>query len=385
MRVQVSSDDKIDIAVLSTATLPWRTGPAYLSLWHACGLAERGHRVVLGIPWISPSGQKHIFGSIRFPDRPAHRAWLREEAARLGCPPLPPVRYYPGYYAALARSIVPLTDVFSLATDARAILMAEPEHLCWFPFVRSRRRVPARRIIGIVMTNYLDYLERNGAILGKHFVLGLNKQRLRTRVDELIPLSPAVTLDDLDRPIRKARVTGVLPPYFDVPPPPPETGGAYFLARMVWEKGFADLIEVSRRMALPVTVHGDGPDRAAIEAEARAKEAPLTFTGLAPSPWQLLPNHRVMINPSTSEVLCTATADAMVAGRHVVLPRVPCNAPFLDYPNVHGYAPGNLTEAEAAIRTAMATEPVTPIAARRDYDWRTACETLETILLGEGT
>jgi digalactosyldiacylglycerol synthase len=89
-----------------------------------------------------------------------------------------------------------------------------------------------------------------------------------------------------------------------------------------------------------------------------------------------------MINPSTCEVLCTATADALVAGRHVVLPRVPGNEPFLDYPNVHGYAPGDLQGAEAAIRSAMIMAPEEPIAARRDFDWRAACERLEAILLG---
>ena len=73
-------------------------------------------------------------------------------------------------------------------------------------------------------------------------------------------------------------------------------------------------------------------------------------------------------------MLCTATADALVAGRHVVLPDCPANRPFLGYPNVHAY--GNVDAAAAALVRALSQLPQVPEAARRDFDWRTACRRL---------
>ena len=46
-----------DVAVVTSAALPWRTGPSFFSLLHACGLAYLGLRVAYVIPWLRPASQ----------------------------------------------------------------------------------------------------------------------------------------------------------------------------------------------------------------------------------------------------------------------------------------------------------------------------------------
>jgi digalactosyldiacylglycerol synthase len=77
------------------------------------------------------------------------------------------------------------------------------------------------------------------------------------------------------------------------------------------------------------------------------------------------------------------TAEALVAGRHVVLPDCAANRPFLRYPNAHPY--GDLEGAVKALNVALTTAPESPHAARRDFDWSTACQTLMNLWEGVGS
>jgi len=370
-----------DVAVVTSAALPWRTGPAYLTLWYACGLAEMGLRVCYVVPWLPPAQQAHVWDGVRFAEPAEQARWLAEEAARLGCPALPDVRFYPGRYLGPLRSILPFPEVFASVPAARVLVLGEPEHLCWNVRTRRREDIAAETVVGIVMTNYDAYARNSGWPVARAWAAVLNRinrYAMRTRTDLLVPLSPAIDLSELNHPIATdARITGVVAPYRKVPPVAEDCRGIYFLGRLVWDKGLAAVIELACRSGHSIDVYGYGQDAAAIEAEAARRKAPLRFMGPAASPWEWLPNYRVYINPAVSEVLTTAVADALVAGRHAVLPRCPANQPFLGYPNVHAY--DDLDGAVAALETALATPPEPPHAIRHDFDWRTACRTLAAL------
>lgn len=374
---------RYDVAVVTTAALPWRTGPAYFSIWHAGGLKALGLRVVYVVPWVEPEGQRLWGGPIHaaFED---HAAALHEEAARIGCPPLPTIVPYPARVWGLARSIVPRGDVFAAVPPADALVLHEPEHLAWAPWTRPRRRLDARRVVGVVMTNYEDYIR--SAHQHRRLPLALtdraarlatryHRSRIARQVDVAVPLSGAVEgVTDVAGRQRRAQVTGVAAPWAEVPPVTPETRGVYFLGRLIWEKGLGDLIEIARRTGLPVDVIGEGGDGEAIRERARTAGAPLRFHGASGEPWTLIGPHRVFLNPSRSEVLCTTTAEALAAGRHVVIPDCPANAPFAAYPNAHLYR--DLDGAVAALARVMETPPAAPDAARRAFDWMQACRTV---------
>ncbi|GEO80572.1 glycosyltransferase [Pararhodospirillum oryzae] len=373
----------VDIVVLTTAALPWRTGPALFSLWHAGGLAALGYRVAYGVPWLEAPSQKRLWGEVVFSDRNAQADWLRAEARRLGAPPLPEIFFFNGVFSKTMFSIFITGDAFAAAPPARAFLVQEPEHFGWLPVTSPKQRVGAEKIVGIVMTNYGHYIRRAGrpdrAVFAA-LVERAHKRLMRRHADVIVPLSPALDLRGLEDLIAWRQVTGVLQRFAEVPPVTDDTRGVYFLGRLTWDKGLRDVIDTAKALDLPIDVHGEGPDQAAIREAAADAGAPVRFLGPTASPWEVMENYRVFFNPSFSEVLCSTTAEALVAGRQVVVPRCPANQPFFDLPNVHVY--DTPEEGQAALRHALTAEVVAPTQARARFDWGAACRSVADLLLG---
>lgn len=371
----------MDIVVLTTAALPWRTGPAIFSMWHAGGLAALGHRVAYGVPWLDAASQRRLWGAVLFATPADHAAWLRAEAERLGVPPLPDIFFYKGVFSKTAYSIFIAENAFAAAPPARAVLVQEPEHFGWLPVTPPKHRVAADRVVGIVMTNYGYYIRRPwrpDLALFANLVERNHRRLMRRYAHVIVPLSPALDLRPLEDIVDRRQVTGVLKAFAEVPPVTEDCQGVYFLGRLTWDKGLQELIEVSRRLDLPIDVYGDGPDGAAIRKAAA--DAPVRFRGPSASPWEVMADYRVFFNPSLSEVLCTTTAEALVAGRHVVLPDCPANQPFFDLPNVHVYR--TREQAEALLRHAMTAQVVPPTVARARFDWGAVCRSVAELLLG---
>jgi digalactosyldiacylglycerol synthase len=370
----MASDACYDVVVVTTAALPWRTGPAYFSLWHAAGLAELGLRVAYVVPWLGARSQQRLWGAAHFRSFDQYTAWLHEEARRIGAPPLPTVQSYRGYYSVLLRSIVPLHSIFRDLPSTRVIVLQEPEHLCWHPATAPRGWIAAERVVGIVMTDYRYYVAHAGWPRLAPWIDRFHRHLMRRHTDLILSISPSVTPDGLAHPVQEAQVTGVLPAYRQIPPVTAQRQGVFFLGRLVWDKGLDLVIELAQRTGIRIDLIGEGPDAAAIAAQADAVQAPIRLLGHADSPWERLGSYRVFFNPSRSEGLCTATADALVAGRHVVLPDCPANRPFLRYPNVHPFE--DLAGAQQALERALSEPPAPSTLVRQDFDWMHACRNL---------
>eukprot|EP00611_Tribonema_gayanum_P003096 TRINITY_DN1241_c0_g1_i2.p2 TRINITY_DN1241_c0_g1~~TRINITY_DN1241_c0_g1_i2.p2 ORF type:complete len:213 (+),score=41.01 TRINITY_DN1241_c0_g1_i2:1654-2292(+) len=82
---------------------------------------------------------------------------------------------------------------------------------------------------------------------------------------------------------------------------------------------------------LQMDLYGSGPDRAAIERQAKKLHLPVTFHD--GTDHANLDHFRVFVNPSVSEVLCTTIAEALAMGKWVVCARHPSNAFFYQFPN----------------------------------------------------
>lgn len=372
----------VDIVVLTSAALPWRTGPSLFSMWHAGGLAALGYRVAYGVPWLGASSQKRLWGEVLFSNREEQADWLREEARRLGVPPLPEIFFFKGIFSRTMFSIFITEDAFATAPPARAFLVQEPEHFGWLPVTSPRHRVDTGKIVGIVMTNYGYYIRRPRRPDRAAFaslVEWTHKRLMRRHADVIVPLSPALDLTEVEDLVEWRQVTGVLKAFAETPPVPEDNSKVYFIGRLTWDKGLRELIDMAKRSNLEIDVYGDGPDQAAIRKSAEEGGAPVRFLGSTESPWEVIKDYRVFFNPSLSEVLCSTTAEALVAGRHVVLPDCPANRPFFDLPNVHVYeAP---EQAEAALRRAMTTPIQPPTEARARFDWETVCRSVGELLM----
>ncbi|CAN0237344.1 unnamed protein product, partial [Ectocarpus fasciculatus] len=159
----------------------------------------------------------------------------------------------------------------------------------------------------------------------------------------------------------------------------PRTGGAYFIGKSLWAKGYDRLIGLleynNKRLgrAFHMDVYGSGPDREAIEAKSCEKGCDLTF--FPATDHSELGDYSVFINPSVSEVLCTTVAEALAMGKWVVCARHSSNEFFFQFPNCLPF--DSEEDFAACVSWALRHDPedLTP-ALRHKLSWAAATERL---------
>ena len=249
--------------------------------------------------------------------------------------------------------------------------MEEPEHLTWF-HSGPRWTSAFTRAIGVAHTNYGDYV---AALRGKAAgaaVAAANRALVAVHTDAVIRLSDA--LPALPR-ARTAFVHGVARGFITAGRNAEPGRGAYYVGKALWAKGYSELVALlgpdpgwSAAVAaarspdfasdplteewgpadrgvddlpendddddgggtLPPSVDafGSGEDADAVREAAAAGSVPLS---LRPGRDHLDPSlraYRVFVNPSTSDVVATTSAEALALGRWLVCPIHPCNEFF---------------------------------------------------------
>jgi len=133
----------------------------------------------------------------------------------------------------------------------------------------------------------------------------------------------------------------------------------YFLGKALWAKGYDQLLlllslEPTLASEVRLDCYGDGPEYEAIVAKAAACGAKgLVFKGRADhGDASIFGGYSVFVNPSISEVLCTATAEAMAAGKIVVIARHPSNEFFYQFDECHAFKPGDPADFARALARA---------------------------------
>jgi len=376
-----SDDYEYDITVLSTAALPWRTGPSMFCVWHAGGFAQLGHKTALGMPWLDRACQIKLWGKEYFKTPQEQEDWIRQEARHMGVPPLPNIFFFRGIFSKTTFSIFVIEDPYKVGPKSRYYVVEEPEHMAWLPCITPRHKLTTEKILGIVMTNYGFYIRRPrrpDRALFAAFVEWRHKKLMRKYSDVIAPLSPAIDLVNLNHPVIRQQVTGVLDNFKSVSAVTPSQQAVYFMGRLVWDKAVDVVINCAHQFDLPIDIYGEGPDQSAMQKMAKTIKSPVTFKGPSYRPWLDIEAYRVFFNPSLSEVLCTTTAEALVAGRHVVIPDCAANTPFYDLPNVHVYHDEN--SMEKALETALKTQPEDPHEARQRFDWAHVCKSIVDLL-----
>jgi digalactosyldiacylglycerol synthase len=108
-------------------------------------------------------------------------------------------------------------------------------------------------------------------------------------------------------------------------------------------------------------------------SELRRQPIPASFPGRVDH--GILRDHKIFVNPSISEVLCTTTAEALAMNKFVIIPLHPSNTFFLQFPNCLAYR--NKFEFVASLRWALThdPEPLTEEQARM-FTWEAATERL---------
>jgi digalactosyldiacylglycerol synthase len=118
----------------------------------------------------------------------------------------------------------------------------------------------------------------------------------------------------------------------------------YFIGKLLWSKGLGSLMELLKYAeesagvkGIRVDMYGGGPDMEAARAKSEKLELDMPFHGPLDHA-ELDYTHKIFVNPSTSEVLCTTSAEALAMGKFVILPSHPSNDFFIQFPNCLPYA-----------------------------------------------
>uniref|UniRef100_A0A0E0CX72 Digalactosyldiacylglycerol synthase 2, chloroplastic n=1 Tax=Oryza meridionalis TaxID=40149 RepID=A0A0E0CX72_9ORYZ len=380
------------LAVFTTASLPWMTGTAINPLFRAAYLAKDGDReVTLVIPWLSLRDQELVYpNKIVFGSPLEHEAYVRrwiEE--RISFRPSFSIKFYPAKFSKELRSILPVGDITECIPDevADVAVLEEPEHLNWYHHGRKWKN-KFRRVIGVVHTNYIAYVkrEKNGQAIAC-FMKYMNTWVTRIYCHKIIRLSGAT--QDLPRSV-VCNVHGVNPKFLEVGKLKLKqlqngeiafTKGAYYIGKMVWSKGYRELLDLlskyqSKLVGLEVDLYGSGEDSDEVRKSAELLSLAVKHMAMVCVDTETLQSsnsYKVFINPSTTDVVCTTTAEALAMGKIVICANHPSNEFFKQFPNCRTYDSGE--EFVQLTLDALAEQPA-PLTDMQSHDlsWEAATE-----------
>ncbi|KAG5556423.1 hypothetical protein RHGRI_006873 [Rhododendron griersonianum] len=384
-----TTNGKRHVAIVTTASLPWMTGTAVNPLFRAAYLSESAKQdVTLLVPWLCRSDQELVYpNNLTFSSPEEQEAYIRNWVEeRVGFKTDFKISFYPGKFQKERRSIMPAGDTsqFIPSKDADIAILEEPEHLNWYHHGK-RWTDKFNHVVGIVHTNYLEYIkrEKNGAIQA-FFVKHINNWVMRAYCHKVLRLSAAT--QDLPKSV-VCNVHGVNPKFLKIGEKVDAerergeqafTKGAYFLGKMVWAKGYRELIDLLAKHkkdldGFDLDVFGNGEDAHEVQSTARKLDLNLNFMKGRDHADDSLHGYKVFINPSVSDVLCTATAEALAMGKFVVCADHPSNEFFRSFPNCMTYSTPE--DFVAKVREAMANEPQ-PLTSEQRYNlsWEAATQ-----------
>jgi len=161
------------VVIVTTATLPWRTGTAVNPLLRAAYTAKilSKSKVILLVPWLAVSEQKKIFPKgLTFSTPAEQEKWVREWVdKRTGFTATFHLKFYPARYDDQGFfSIFPVGDLTEQISEEEAdiAILEEPEHLNWFHH-GHRWTNKFTHVVGIIHTNYVDYIRREVPAAGR--------------------------------------------------------------------------------------------------------------------------------------------------------------------------------------------------------------------------
>mmetsp|Transcript_25531 Transcript_25531/g.46780 ORF Transcript_25531/g.46780 Transcript_25531/m.46780 type:complete len:315 (+) Transcript_25531:2-946(+) len=173
--------------------------------------------------------------------------------------------------------------------------------------------------------------------------------------------------------------------------------GIYFLGKALYTKGYRELIDgldayrekqavAGASADIPhIDTYGSGPEYDSIVSEINERQLPIQPHAGIDHAHPTMHRYKVFVNPSTSDVLCTATAEALAMGKIVIIPDHPSNTFFKQFSNTMMYQ--HPTELVPLLQKALAREPgpMPPMEAFM-LSWEAASERLlDAAALPEGT
>lgn len=325
-----------NIFIVTTASLPWRTGTSVNAMNRATCLSTMGYDVTLMLPWISTKKQINVFDTL-FNTKNELVQYIKENHSSSKNID---ISFYNAklYIANGQPSIYPAERIDKLIPKSRTIILEEPEHLLWTqPFQNFKSK--SSNVIGIIHTNYSYYIRKFGYKKTAKILNIYSKYLIKKKCDKVIHLSEAT---------RQEYSYGVVSPAHGVREEflnqekenSYENNDIYFMGKIIWEKGFkelVDLLDFSQKNH-SIDCYGDDFQGKEILQYADSNNVKLNIYPSVPNPATHLKKYKIFINPSQSEVLCTTTLEAIAMGKWVIIPDHISNQYFSQFKNVLTYS-----------------------------------------------
>mmetsp|Transcript_11917 Transcript_11917/g.28251 ORF Transcript_11917/g.28251 Transcript_11917/m.28251 type:complete len:906 (-) Transcript_11917:1089-3806(-) len=397
------------ILIVTTAALPWMTGTAVNPLLRAAymttGRKEEGGSVTLMLPWLERRhdqeqvyGPKNIFNSQKEQEI-FIRNWLRDSAKLLAPSKELKIKWYTAWQNKAENSVYSMGDITALIPkeEVDICILEEPEHLNWYRAPGDSWTDKFQHVVGIIHTNYFVYAQdQPAAFIRAPGMRLLCSWMCRAHCHRIIKLSGTLGQFAPEKELIE-NVHGIRASFLDagkevsrrieISPKKDAVFGeaakpsVYFIGKMLWSKGIGSLMELlqyadeNAGIKIQVDMYGGGPDK--VEAEERSNSLGVNMTFHGPIDHaELAFTHKIFINPSTSEVLCTTVAEALGMGKFVVVPSHPSNDFFVEFPNCLVYT--NKEEFVGNLYYALTHSPE-PLTSEYSHalSWEAATERLE--------
>jgi len=330
------------------------------------GRKKAGSSVVLHLPWIErDKNQETVFGKAKRFEAQADqeeyiRNWLRETAKMPHAADNLVIRWYIAWLEVADNSLYAMGDITSLipAEEADIVVLEEPEHLNWYRGPGEHWTNKFKHVVGIVHTNYFVYAQdQPAAFIRAPSMRLLTSWMCRAHCHRIIKLSGTLSEFAPEKELIE-NVHGVRKSFLDVGEKvslrcreniddevfgPSAEPSVYFIGKMLWSKGLGSLMELikyaeeSASLGIKVDMYGGGPNKDEASEKANTLGVDMEFHGPVDHA-ALGMSHKIFINPSTSEVLCTTVAEALAMGKFVILPSHPSNDFFAQFPNCLPYS-----------------------------------------------
>ncbi|CAL5382893.1 unnamed protein product [Camellia sinensis] len=235
-----------------------------------------------------------------------------------------------GMFSSGKRSILAVGDITEAIPDEEAdiAVLEEPEHLTWYHHGK-RRKTKFCLVVGVVHTNYLEYVrrEKNGQ-LQAFFLKYINSWVVDIYCHKVI--CPSAATQDIPRSII-CNIQGVNPKFLEIGKKKNEeqqngnqafTKGAYYIGKMVWSKGYKELLKLlcdhqKDLSGVEVDLYRNGEDSAEVQEAANKLELTVRVHPGRDHADPLFHDYKVFLNPSTTDVVCTTSAEALAMGKIV--------------------------------------------------------------------
>jgi hypothetical protein len=323
------------ILVVTSSYFPYICGPSVASHERVKYLLEHGHQVTFSAPFIPNEHQSELFtNQTFFEDEEVYEKFVHD---RFDNNENLKVIAYPSTKM-IHSTFIPACELDELLNFELYdwVIIEEIEH-CLFnqSILMTKSRI--ENLTGIIHTNY-SKIVKDHAGPAFQFLYDRYSSWIYSKPKSLFAVSPSLQFnEDIDY----ASVIGVRESFYGIEPDVELLDGFYFVGQIVdIHKNISDILKFFTKSGKhKIDLYGKGPDTNTLKTKATSLGRPelFDFKGSVSEPWRALQKYKTYVSCSENEGFCTATAEALVMNKFVIIPLTKCNDPFMHFPNVLYY------------------------------------------------